>query len=1834
MRGLVSRGRSVVVCLSFGAFVACSQAAPAVDEPDASQIDAPASTSAFVFSTGPVPMPRPSAGGVLRRRTGETREEHPALTRARTIVAMQPGFEKVLDDATLGLSLEPEGFVSEAWRKPSSSRGDLIGSVLPHRANEPWRSSPGRTERWAMSLEPIGVNDVVGELDGGRVVYTNALHHADIIGIARDREVEQLVLLKDKEAPTELRWRVHLGSDLRPRVLATGAIDFLDGKGEPALRVQRPFAIDAVGKYVDVEMKLERDQLTVKLDASSLTYPVLLDPVVEVPIWVNVTPVTPTIPAAMGVLMMYSSGISRTLLIGGTTVSSGVLWGSCPGSYNSTIWQWNGSAWSAMGGVSSTLSTRWRAAGSDFGAGAIVFGGQNCTGGGAGPSLADTWTLSGSTWTQRCVACAPPAESDGQMAYLAGTGAVMFSGQDATAASYIFNAGPDWTKVAYGAADTANGMIVPRRERAAMSADPVSNKVYISGGFNVPLSSGTAVPWADMWQYDPTATGATFGSFHWRPTCGVGALIGCPFAPRASHGMVYDAGRKKHIIFGGETNKSFPVGSTGFKDTWEFDSATGTYSQLCSTCAPVRWVAPLAYDSARGRIVTASSMDYSAGSLLNETWELHVRGGTCSVDADCDTGHCIEGTCCESICPVCQTCVAPSSPGVCSNVLAGVSDPLSRCAGGGQCNGSGACRNPLGTACTLGTECATGFCVNSVCCSTSACGVGFTCSPSGSCKKLTGQACLTPSECATGNCVDGSCCTSASCAAGQHCNFLSNPGTCLSDNGRTCTLGTQCGSGNCVDGYCCNSTCGGQCQACDIGGSLGTCIPVSGAVHGSRSACAGSGTCGAVCDGSDSTACHYPGSSKSCGSASCTAGVATPVGTCSGGGTCNQPTTSCGAYSCSGSICLTSCTLDTDCASTATYYCNAGTCTTKVANGGSCTKPSACTSGNCVSGVCCDTACSSPGYACTIAGSVGKCSKVAGTTCTTGSECASGNCVDSVCCNTACGSQCQACDVVGTVGTCVAVTGMPHGSRTACAGSGTCGSFCNGTDPSACHYPGSTTACGSASCASGIGTLVGGCSGAGACNQTTTPCGNYACGSTACKTSCTLDTDCASSAFWCTGGSCQLKGANGSTCSVPAGCASGNCVGGICCDSACTTAGYSCNLPGSPGHCTKANGTACTAGSECGSGNCVDGVCCDTACGGACQACDVGGSVGKCTAVVGAPHGTRPACSGTGAGTKCGPTCDGVTTGSCTYPSSSTTCGAATCTDGSSLSTYTQIGACSGSGSCTAGSGDCGTFKCSSTTCGTSCTTKSQCSSGNYCDTTKGICVPISGLGTACTDPTACPSGFCIDKVCCEASCSPGYSCDASPSTRGRCRKLNGVACAVDAECGSGHCVDGFCCNGTCTAPCEACNVPGKEGTCSAIVGQPKTGHPACSTTPTDLTCGLSCNGTDSFACHNALTTVACGVASCAGGIETDVSTCDGSGACKTATKTCGVYSCGTTACLSTCTIDDECSKGNFCKSGSCVAAQALGETCTKDIECASGHCADSSTGKVCCTVASCGSGAACAGPGPAVGTCLIDNAAKCKTGTECASGHCVDGVCCDKACDGQCEACDITGSEGTCTPATGTPHGARSACDTLSATDCAKTKCDGAVRDKCAGFANGATTSCGADSCTVDKRFQKHGACDGKGGCAMPDPAGCIPFACDTAGKACFTACTKDDDCADTYKCDTATSKCVQGSTCSADNTSSTSKAGVTTNCAPYTCGPDGNCQKQCATSADCVAGTSCDTTLHACIVVQTPDAAASGCGCSTPGSSPDDDRYLLALGGLALALGLKRRRDRRLSQ
>jgi hypothetical protein len=301
----------------------------------------------------------------------------------------------------------------------------------------------------------------------------------------------------------------------------------------------------------------------------------------------------------------------------------------------------------------------------------------------------------------------------------------------------------------------------------------------------------------------------------------------------------------------------------------------------------------------------------------------------------------------------------------------------------------------------------------------------------------------------------------------------------------------------------------------------------------------------------------------------------------------------------------------------------------------------------------------------------------AGGGCNAPADCKSGFCFDGVCCRSACDGHCQSCTVAGSVGTCTNVpVGADPDNDCPDEGVASCGrnGSCDGTG--ACALYGAGTICRAQSCAGSTVSHAARCDGDGACGAAATDsCGPYMCQ------------------------------AAGDTCR--ADCSTGaDCVGGAAC------------VNGSCG--PKPPGAACGAASDCASGFCVEGICCATACTGTCRSCAIAGSEGQCISV---PAGTDPSnqCADEGA-TGCGNdgACDGA--GACRKYASGTVCGAAGCTG----STSTPARTCNGSGTCLmVVPASCGAYVCgSSDGCRTSCAASADCTAGNVCMT--DACVPAA----------------------------------------------------------------------------------------------------------------------------------------------------------------------------------------------------------------------------------------------------------------------------------------------------------------------------------------------------------------------------------------------------------------------------------------------------------------------------------------------------------------------------
>jgi hypothetical protein len=310
--------------------------------------------------------------------------------------------------------------------------------------------------------------------------------------------------------------------------------------------------------------------------------------------------------------------------------------------------------------------------------------------------------------------------------------------------------------------------------------------------------------------------------------------------------------------------------------------------------------------------------------------------------------------------------------------------------------------------------------------------------------------------------------------------------------------------------------------------------------------------------------------------------------------------------------------------------------------------------------------------------------------------------------------------------------------------------------------------------------------------------------------------------------------------------------------------------------------------------------------------------------------------------------------------------------------------------------------------------------------------------------------------------------------------------------------------------------------------------------------------------------------------------------------SSCGSYVCdgASGTCPVSCVAHGDCVTTHYCNGGECAPKARAGTACVSPEECRSGNCVRRQ----------------CAG--------TLENGMPCESASECARGHCVDGVCCNDACRQQCEACDVSGSEGECVPVTDAPHGDREPCaggETLCAG-----RCDGTLTSAC--VYPTASTECDS-RCEDDAEVVS--VCDGQGQCVEGDVRSCGRLTC--GATACKERCENDDDCSEGLIC-WEDGTCNANARCVSAVESETAPGGSREECGRYLCGPTtGTCRTRCtSTRDDCSAPNICD---HGeCVALPARDPA--GCGCRT--HSRAGERSWPVPIGLTL-LAFARRRSRR---
>jgi len=254
-------------------------------------------------------------------------------------------------------------------------------------------------------------------------------------------------------------------------------------------------------------------------------------------------------------------------------------------------------------------------------------------------------------------------------------------------------------------------------------------------------------------------------------------------------------------------------------------------------------------------------------------------------------------------------------------------------------------------------------------------------------------------------------------------------------------------------------------------------------------------------------------------------------------------------------------------------------------------------------------------------------------------------------------------------------------------------------------------------------------------------------------------------------------------------------------------------------------------------------------------------------------------------------------------------------------------------------------------------------------------------------------------------------------------------------------------------------------------------------------------------------------------------------------------------------------------------------------------------------------------------GGCIDDKALgePCVASTECASGYCpaADGVCCEAACDGECEACveAKTGLvDGTCGPVTANtdPDGE---CDDEGATTCGAngSGCNGNAASGCILYDN--TTVCADTECAAgvvtDPRY-----CDGSGTCEVGATTDCAPYDCDAAGTGCRVSCSVHGDCSASSYCD-GSGVCVpketEGTACTGDDECVSSFC-VDSVCCNRVC--DATCEACSASATGGVDGVCGAVTVDTdpdteCIATGPTTCGADGTGCNGDGANPGCNLY-----------------------
>lgn len=236
----------------------------------------------------------------------------------------------------------------------------------------------------------------------------------------------------------------------------------------------------------------------------------------------------------------------------------------------------------------------------DQGAGrTVLYGGWN-----GSTALGDTWTWNGTSWTNLGTTGTAGPRIQPAMCWTPWLGVVMFGGASGFGSGYygdtVALSGTAWLPT------LTLGSPTPRYGHD-MVLDTARNRVVMFGGYG---AGGAINQTHELVQLPPF-------SQQWNLI----ATTGTPPA-RNAHRLAYDQRRQRTVLFGGSD-----ASGTFLGDTWEYDGATSTWTQVFPAVSPPRrWNHVMEYDPGRGVVVMTGGYGNPqcgnfCASHLNDVWE-------------------------------------------------------------------------------------------------------------------------------------------------------------------------------------------------------------------------------------------------------------------------------------------------------------------------------------------------------------------------------------------------------------------------------------------------------------------------------------------------------------------------------------------------------------------------------------------------------------------------------------------------------------------------------------------------------------------------------------------------------------------------------------------------------------------------------------------------------------------------------------------------------------------------------------------------------------------------------------------------------------------------------------------------------------------------------------------------------------------------------------------------------------------------------------------------------------------------------------------------------------